>query len=196
MGTNTPYLNLYKPDPSELVDVVNDINANSDKVDAGALDLNDRLENVEGILGAGGWQAWAPEIRALVSGTPDVVLSHVTSVARYRVNGDIVTIQVETDVDDADLIQSGPRIKLPFENIRQGVKGNGMLVINDSGTVAIWTLRPFGRLTLTDKQFIEFGTAVQTVAQFDAANAPDTPSVDDANLSVFLEYTTNGVAVV
>ncbi len=56
MGVFTPLLNLFKPDPTELVDVNAHLNANFDKIDT-----------LAGAIGGGAWQSYAPGWAASVT---------------------------------------------------------------------------------------------------------------------------------
>ncbi len=56
MGVFTPLLNLFKPDPLELVDVVPQLNANFDKIDT-----------LAGAIGGGAWQTYTPGWSASVT---------------------------------------------------------------------------------------------------------------------------------
>ncbi len=56
MGVFTPLLNLFKPDPTELVDVNAHLNANFDKIDT-----------LAGAIGGGAWQSYTPAWTASVT---------------------------------------------------------------------------------------------------------------------------------
>lgn len=61
MSTTTPHLSLLKPDGDELVNVLTQVNQNYDKIDAKALSLETRVNNLEAVLGLDAeWAPWVP----------------------------------------------------------------------------------------------------------------------------------------
>lgn len=128
MGTNTPHLSLFKPDPTELVDVAEQLNENYDKVDSGVLGLDSRVGALEGVSGLStNWTAYTPVI-TIEDGL--TVFTTTITHAEYFVLGEIVHVDVAAVILTATATYTGAApppfidLSVPFETKKRYMQGN------------------------------------------------------------------------
>lgn len=191
MGSSTPHLNLYKPDGTELVDVVEQLNENYDKLDTGILSLDSRVETVEGIAGITSWEAWTPTIRSI-----DLAFANTIDHADYFKIGGLVFCDVQTVKTAVNATHvpatdaSSIRISLPYEMQNSFVVGALTLSVPTASPVFDYIFLP-ERWSATDVNF--------AIPSENAFRFPQPPLSyvyqQNAVLKFSFQYRTNGVAV-
>jgi hypothetical protein len=213
MGESTPHLNLYKPEGSELVDVVAHLNENYDKIDSGTLGLDSRLETVEGLAEiSAGWVEWEPAIKfgspelvtwqsgSVVFAENSSVLTPTSSDCSYFKLGDLITCIIEVKGDwGAVTAAKGMTFmfKLPYETLDNSAGGTASLDMD----LTYVPYLPFTMPNADDTHMMFCRQLVNTaltpdnmevnLGATDAAVYLDTPT----RFRAFFSYRTNGVEV-
>lgn len=195
MGEVTPFLDLYKPAETELVEVENHLNDNYDKIDAGFVSLDGRVGAAEAASGINTFQDYTCDIRDAAGA---LALLTTFNHARYFKAGNNVTLDIVGTITNWNAATSAPKFKLPYRaEVGSGasniVYGFGHLHSN-VGTASIYNLALFiNNLSSVTREYLQSGFMDNTAtATLDPSDSIPYPAANQAYFRIYATYITNG----